>query len=120
VDKYLTTDQTMFKHKICNMQIHQHKQTCRKKCQTIFQYQYLKPPMKRTKKLLSLQEENCISKHHDISIKIYKKLIDMGLGEDLSLEKHLLNLQITEEKHILGLQYTIQKPTLFLNENQMI
>jgi len=31
VDKYLTIDQTIFKMKICNCQIHQHKQTCRKK-----------------------------------------------------------------------------------------
>ncbi len=31
VDKYLTIDQIMLKHEIHNMQIHQHKQMCRKK-----------------------------------------------------------------------------------------
>jgi hypothetical protein len=31
VDKYLTIDQTIFKMKICNYQIHQQKQTCQKK-----------------------------------------------------------------------------------------
>jgi hypothetical protein len=52
--------------------------------------------MKHTKKLLPLKEENYISKYHDINIKIHKKFIDMGLGEDISFEQFLLNLQINE------------------------
>jgi hypothetical protein len=59
--------------------------------------------MKQRKKLLPLKEENCISKRHDISMKMYKKLIDMGLYEDISFEKNLLNLQINEETYILRL-----------------
>jgi hypothetical protein len=43
--------------------------------------------MKHTKILLPLEEENCISKHHDISMKMYKKLIDMGSYEDISFEQ---------------------------------
>jgi hypothetical protein len=42
--------------------------------------------MKHTKILLLLEKENYISKYHEISIKIYKKLIDMGLSEDLPFE----------------------------------
>jgi hypothetical protein len=71
VDKYLAIDQTMLKHEICNMQIHQHKWMCRKKSQAICQFQYLKQPMKHTKISSPLAKENCISKYHDISIKIY-------------------------------------------------
>jgi hypothetical protein len=31
VDTYLTTDQTSLQKEICNAQVHQHKQTCKKK-----------------------------------------------------------------------------------------
>jgi hypothetical protein len=31
VDTYLTTDQTNLQKEICNAQVHQHKQTCKKK-----------------------------------------------------------------------------------------
>jgi hypothetical protein len=70
--------------------------------------------MKHTKILLPLKKENCISKYHDCNIKIYKKLIDMGLGEYIPFEHFLLNLQIEEETYILGLKYAIKKPTSFL------
>ncbi len=63
--------------------------------------------MKHTKILLPLEEENGISKRHDINMKMYKKLIDMGSYEDISFEQFLLNLQIDEKTYILGLQYTI-------------
>jgi hypothetical protein len=56
--------------------------------------------MKHTKISSPLAKENCISKYHDISIKIYKKLIDIGLGEDIPFERLLLNIQIDEETFI--------------------
>jgi hypothetical protein len=34
--------------------------------------------------------------HGEISIQIYKKLINMGLGEDISFEQFLLDLKIDE------------------------
>ncbi len=56
VHKYLTTNQTMLSIEIC--QIHQHKRTCRKKIQLICQFQYPKPPMKQTKILFPLDEQD--------------------------------------------------------------
>jgi hypothetical protein len=35
VDKYLIIDQTILKEETCIIQLHQHKQTCRKKCRPI-------------------------------------------------------------------------------------
>jgi hypothetical protein len=52
----LTTDQTILQKEICNAQIHQHKQTCKKKWQKICHSKYLKLPMKYTKILLPLNE----------------------------------------------------------------
>ncbi len=42
--------------------------------------------MKHTKILLPLDEQDCMPNHSEINIQIYKKLIDMGLGEDISFE----------------------------------
>jgi hypothetical protein len=42
--------------------------------------------MKNTKILLLLDEQDHMPNHGEISIQIYKKLIDMGLGEDISFE----------------------------------
>jgi hypothetical protein len=70
--------------------------------------------MKHTKILLPLDKQDCMPNHGEIDIQIYKKLINMGLGEDISFEQILLDLKIDEETYILGLQHTIQKPTLFL------
>jgi hypothetical protein len=89
VDKYLTTNQIMLIIEIRNMQIYQHKITCKNKCQPICQFQYPKPPIKHTKILLPLDEQDHMSNHGEISIQIYEKLIDMGLGEDFFFEQFL-------------------------------
>ncbi len=41
-DKYLTIDQIMLPIEIRNMQIHQHKRTCKKQCQPICRFQLSK------------------------------------------------------------------------------
>jgi len=61
VDTYLTTDQTIFQKEIHNAQIHQHKQTCKKKWQQICHFLYLKPLMKYINILLPLNEGECTS-----------------------------------------------------------
>jgi hypothetical protein len=40
--------------------------------------------------LLLLDEQNRMPNHGEINIKIYKKLINMGLCEDISFEQILL------------------------------
>ncbi len=57
-----------------------------KKCQPICRFQYPKPPMKHKKILLLLDEQDCMPNHGEINIQIYKKIIDMGLGEDIFFE----------------------------------
>jgi hypothetical protein len=55
----LTIDQTMLKIDIWNMQIHQHKWTCKNKHEIVCQFYYPKPPMKSIKILLPLEEGEC-------------------------------------------------------------
>jgi hypothetical protein len=61
VDTYLTIDQTIFQKEICIAQIHQHKQTCKKKWQQICCFQYLKSLMRYIKILLFFNEGECTS-----------------------------------------------------------
>jgi hypothetical protein len=65
--------------------------------------------MKDTKILLPLDEQGHMPNHGVISIQIYKKLIDKGLGKDISFQQFLLDLKIDEETYILGFHYTIKK-----------
>ncbi len=71
VDKYLTTDQTLFLVEIHSAQIHQHKWTCQEKNQPICWFQYLKPPMKSTTILLPLDEHDCVPKFNVIANNIF-------------------------------------------------
>jgi hypothetical protein len=52
--------------------------------------------------------------HGEINIHIYKKIVDMGLNEDITFQQFLLNLKIDEKTYILRLCYTIIRPILFL------
>jgi hypothetical protein len=70
--------------------------------------------MKYKKILLLLDEQDHMPNHDEINIQIYKKLIDMGLCEDISFEQFLLEFKTDEKICLLGLHYMIQKPTLFL------
>jgi hypothetical protein len=47
-------------------------------------------------------------------ILIYKKLVNMGWGMEISFHEFLLELQLDENTYLLALQCTLQKPTLFL------
>jgi len=57
--------------------------------------------------LLLLDEQDCMPNQGEINIQIYKKLINMGLGEDISFEQFLLDLKINEETYIF-LDYITQ------------
>jgi hypothetical protein len=45
--------------------------------------------MKRTKILLLLEGQDPISKHHEINIYIYKKLVEMEFDEDIVTEQRV-------------------------------
>ncbi len=55
--------------------------------------------MKHIKILLPVDEQDCMPNHGKINIQIYKKLVNMGLGEDIFFEQFLLDLK-KDEKHI--------------------
>jgi hypothetical protein len=63
--------------------------------------------MKHIKILLFLNEQDHMPNQGEINIQIYKKLMDMGLGEDISFEHFLLDLKIDEETYIF-LDYITQ------------
>jgi hypothetical protein len=63
--------------------------------------------MKHTKILLPLDEQDHMPNHGEIHIQIYKKLTDMGLGEDFFFEQFLLDFKIHEKACLLGLCYII-------------
>ncbi len=115
VDKCVTIDQTLLLVEIHCAQIHQHKWTCWEKNQPICWFQYSKPPMKSTTILLPLDEHDRVPKFHEIANNILKKLVDMGLGVDISFEKFLIDLNVNEENYIFAnLRSIVRKPTLFL------
>jgi hypothetical protein len=49
--------------------------------------------MKHTKILLPLDEQDHMPNHDEINIQIYKKLVNMGLDEDIFFEKNLLDFK---------------------------
>jgi hypothetical protein len=40
--------------------------------------------MKSTKKLCLLEEHNCTLDLHEIAIEVYKKIVEMGLNENIT------------------------------------
>ncbi len=48
--------------------------------------------MEHTKMLLLLDEQDCMPNHGEISIQIYKKLVDMGLNGDIYCVQFSLDL----------------------------
>jgi hypothetical protein len=61
-----------------------------------------------------LNEKNYTSYLHDIGIQIYNKLVNMGLGTEISFHEFFLELQIGKNTYWLALQCTLWKPILFL------
>jgi len=49
--------------------------------------------MKHIKILLIVNEQDCMPNHGKINIQIYKKLVNMGSGEDIFFEQFLLDLK---------------------------
>jgi len=67
--------------------------------------------MKYTKIFLALDEQDHMPNHGEISIQIYKKFINMGLGEDISFQQFLLDF-LKMKKHIF-LDYATQLENQF-------
>ncbi len=89
VDKYLTTNQSILKIEICTSQIHQHKQTCGKKKQPICQFRISKTTSEIYKILSPLNENDNNSNLPKITFQNFQKLVNMGLGVDISFDQFL-------------------------------
>jgi hypothetical protein len=70
--------------------------------------------MKSITILLTLNEHDCVPISYEIANNIFKTLIDMGWGVNISFKIFLINLNVNEENYIFALSSTLRKPTLFL------
>jgi hypothetical protein len=70
--------------------------------------------MRCTKMLLRLNENKRTQNLFQITIQIFEKLVDMGLGNENSFNKFLLNFQMDKDIYLLALWCTLQKLTLFI------
>jgi hypothetical protein len=68
--------------------------------------------MKHIKILLIVNEQNCMPNHGKINIQIYKKLVNMGSGEDIFFEQFLLDFK-KMKKHIFWIMIHNTKTNLF-------
>jgi hypothetical protein len=98
VDKYLTFLSNIFEINICNVQIYQHV----KNLQPICKFHYTKPPMRCTKILLALEEENCTLTFHQPSTCIFKTLINIGRIKETYFDKFLTNLQLDKQTYVIA------------------
>jgi hypothetical protein len=116
IDKYLTTDRFILEERLRSTQTHQHKQTCRKKGKAVCRFHFPKPPMKKTKILLPLQECDRGS-YQKVVVGIFEQLIKMDLGKDISYSDFLNRLDLDENTYIMALRSSLKKPTVFLKRN---
>jgi hypothetical protein len=72
VDKYVTSNNSLLPSHLKNLQMHKHKQTCRKKNQAVCQFHYPLPPMPCIKILKPLKETLSFGKR--------KKSLDIANG----------------------------------------
>jgi hypothetical protein len=87
VDKYLTTNQSILKIEIHRSQIHQHKQTFGKTTTTNLLIPISKTIGEIYKILSPLNENDNNSNLCKITFQIFKKIVNMGLGVDISFDQ---------------------------------
>jgi hypothetical protein len=83
-----------------------------KKNQPICQFQYPKPPI-NIQKYYYLQMNKIICQTMMKLIFKFKKLIDMGLSENISFEQFLLDLKIDEKTYLFGLCHITKNQFFF-------
>jgi len=78
-----------------------------KKTQPICQFRYPKSQMKCIQILSPLIKNDINSNLHEICFQNFQKLVDMGLGLEISFHQFLLNLLLNEKTYLVALQCTI-------------
>ena len=85
---------------LVNQQTHNHSHTCRKKSKNVCRFNFPQPPMKKTQILYPLDDtvSPTIVKNLKESWRgINKKLNDLKEGKDVTFEKRLDSLSVSEE-----------------------
>ena len=121
IDKIITCEKPTEKPDLLalvNRKVHRHSHTCRKKSKSVCRFNYPQPPMRLTKILYPLDEDdmddNELDQHKDTWKFIKKHLNDMKDGEDIAFDQLLVNLIVTEQKYLLAIRSSLQAPTIFL------
>ena len=102
---------------LVNRQVHRHSHTCRKKSKSVCRFNYPQPPMRSTKILYPLDEDDDTDEleHHKETWKIVQKYLnDMKEGEDITFDQLLVNLKLTEQNCLLAIRSSLKAPTIFL------
>ena len=102
---------------LVNRQVHRHSHTCRKKSKSVCRFNYPQPPMRSTKILYPLDEDDDTDEleHRKETWKIVQKYLnDMKEGEDLTFDQLLVNLKLTEQNYLLAIRSSLKAPTIFL------
>ena len=106
--------------KLVNRQIHRHSHTCYKKWRNACRFNYPQPPMKETTILYPLETDIAQSQqrlYDDTWKNIKQHLNDMKEGLDITFNKMLSNLNITEDIYISAIQSSLNTPTVFLKRS---
>ena len=91
---------------LVHRQIDRHSHTCRKKSKSVCQLNYPQPPMRSTKILYPLDEDDDTDEleHHKETWEIVQKYLnDMKEGEDITFDQLLVNLKLTEQNYLLAI-----------------
>ena len=101
-------------HAFAKYQMHRHSRTCQKLRKRECRFNFPKPPMKNTVILKPLDEIEEKEIHSNNFKKIKRSLEDMALGNSLSLDELLEQLQLTEDQYMMAIRSSISSPTIFL------
>ena len=91
---------------LVHRQIGRHSRTCRKKSKSVYRLNYPQPPMRSTKILYPLDEDDDTDEleHHKETWEIVQKYLnDMKEGEDITFDQLLVNLKLTEQNFLLAI-----------------
>ena len=111
------TDEQM--SNLVNLQYHRHSYTCRTGSKLECRFGFPKPPMSATIVLepFSADEQEDIVQHKKNWTLIHQQLKAMKLGEDITFEIFLKNLQMTEENYIKAVRTSLKSRTIFLKRS---
>ncbi len=106
VDKYVTSNNSLFPSHLKYSQMHKHRQTCRKKNQVVCQFHYPLPPMLWIETLEPFKKTLLFGKRKklsNITNRNFETLDNMKMGVDISFEDFLNQLNLDFPTYINSL-----------------